>query len=112
MAIKSFPGKDAIAVKGWLGAHKWLFARRISQLGILALFLVGPLAGIWIVQGNLSASMTLDLLPLTDPFLLLQAMLSGNWPVLSGAVGALIVILHVIGLGIAAAWLTVRPPGL
>jgi len=27
-------------------------------------------------------------------------------------VGALIVILHVIGLGIAAAWLTVRPPGL
>jgi len=92
MAIKAYPGKEAVDKKGWLMAHKWLIARRVSQIGILALFMLGPLAGIWIVKGNLSGSMTLDVLPLTDPFLLMQSMLSGSLPVLSGAIGALIVI--------------------
>lgn len=106
MAIKGFPGKDAIANKGWLRAHKWLFARRVSQIGILALFLIGPLAGIWVVKGNLSGSMTLDVLPLTDPFLLLQSMLSGSLPVLSGAIGALIVLVFyaLVGGRVFCSW--------
>jgi ferredoxin-type protein NapH len=104
--IKKFPGKEAIETQGWLKAHKWLLLRRASQLGILALFLVGPLAGIWIVQGNLSASMTLDVLPLTDPFLLLQSMLAGSLPVLSGALGAIIVLVFyaVIGGRVFCSW--------
>ena len=36
-------GAEAIAEKGWLAAHKWLMLRRTSQIGILLLFLVGPL---------------------------------------------------------------------
>jgi hypothetical protein len=43
-------GAEAIATKGWLASHKWLLARRATQLGILALFLLGPLSGIWIVK--------------------------------------------------------------
>ncbi len=43
-------GHDAIEEKGWLGAHHWLLLRRACQLGILALFLVGPWFGIWIGQ--------------------------------------------------------------
>jgi len=39
-------GRSAITAKGWLQAHKWLLLRRASQLGILALFLAGPLAGL------------------------------------------------------------------
>ena len=35
------PGHEAVEVKGWLRAHKWLLLRRASQLGILALFLAG-----------------------------------------------------------------------
>ena len=31
------PGHEAVEVKGWLRAHKWLLLRRASQLGILAL---------------------------------------------------------------------------
>lgn len=92
MAIRDFPGKSAIESKGWLPAHRWLLLRRLSQIGILTLFLLGPVAGIWIVKGNLSASMTLDFLPLTDPLLLLQTLLSGTIPALSGAVGAAIVL--------------------
>ncbi|MDP3687171.1 MAG: quinol dehydrogenase ferredoxin subunit NapH, partial [Sulfurimicrobium sp.] len=63
-------GVDAVLAKGWLGAHKWLLLRRTSQLGILALFLLGPFAGIWIVKGNLAYSLTLDILPLADPYVL------------------------------------------
>jgi len=92
MQNNGYPGQSAIQEQGWLKAHKWLLLRRASQLGLLGLFLLGPLAGVWIVEGNLAASMTLGVLPLTDPMLLLQSMVSGVWPVLSGFIGALIVL--------------------
>jgi ferredoxin-type protein NapH len=85
-------GADAIAAKGWLRAHKWLLLRRVSQLGILALFLLGPLAGIWIVKGNLAYSLTLDTLPLSDPYVLLQSLLTGHMPEKLALIGVAIVI--------------------
>ena len=85
-------GAEAVAAKGWLGAHKWLLARRVSQLGILALFLLGPLAGIWIVKGNLTFSYTLDFLPLTDPYILLQTLLAGHLPETKAIVGVFVVL--------------------
>ena len=85
-------GADAVITKGWLGAHKWLLLRRVSQLGILALFLMGPLAGIWIVKGNLTYSLTLDTLPLADPFVLLQSLLAGHVAEKLGLIGVAIVI--------------------
>ena len=33
-------GAEAVAAKGWLRAHKWLLLRRLSQFGILTLFLL------------------------------------------------------------------------
>lgn len=84
-------GTDAIIAKGWLGAHKWLLARRISQLTILTLFLLGPLAGLWIVKGNLSYSLTLGTLPLTDPFVLLQSLMTGHVPEKLALIGVAIV---------------------
>ena len=104
--MQDFPGKDAIAEQGWLKAHRWLLLRRASQLGALALFLLGPLLGIWIVTGNLSASMTLDVLPLTDPLLLGQSMLSGNWPATTGLIGAgLVLVLYaLVGGRVFCAW--------
>lgn len=104
--MQDYPGHTAIAEQGWLKAHKWLLLRRTSQLGILTLFLLGPLAGIWIVTGNLSASMTLGTLPLTDPLLLAQAILSGTWPVMSGAIGALLVLVFyaIVGGRVFCSW--------
>ncbi len=99
MARFELPGTSATATQGWFKAHKWLLLRRTSQVGLLLLFLLGPLAGVWVVQGNLSASMTLDVLPLTDPMLLLQSVASGAWPTLSGFVGALIVVAFYAILG-------------
>ena len=76
----------------WVQRHRWLIARRASQLAILAIFLAGPLAGVWVVRGNLSSSETLGVLPLTDPFLLLQVLASGHWPEMTAVIGVLIVL--------------------
>lgn len=86
------PGRTAITEKGWLRAHKWLLLRRVSQLGFLLLFLLGPWFGIWIVTGNLTSSMTLDVLPLTDPYILLQSVLTGHVPDMLALIGAAIVV--------------------
>jgi len=93
------PGAEAVKEKGWLRAHRYLILRRFSQLGILALFLLGPLAGIWLVKGNLASSLTLDVLPLTDPLVLLQVLFSGHLPETAAVTGALIVLLFYLVVG-------------
>ncbi len=85
-------GHEAVLVKGWLAAHKYLLLRRTSQLVFLAVFLLGPWFGIWIVQGTLSGSLTFGVLPLTDPFILLQSIVAGHWPELTALIGGLIVL--------------------
>lgn len=99
-------GADALQAKGWWGAYRWLLLRRASQLGILALFLVGPWFGWWIVKGNLSYSTTLNTLPLTDPLLLLQVLLTRHTPERNAVIGALIVLAFyaVVGGRVFCAW--------
>lgn len=84
-------GKSAIKEKGWWLAHKWLIARRISQLSILFLFLAGPWFGYWIVKGNFTSSLTLSVLPLTDPYILLQSFIAGHDILSTALIGAAIV---------------------
>lgn len=84
-------GKLAIARKGWWTGNKWLLLRRCSQLLILGLFLLGPWAGIWIVKGNLNSSLTLDILPLTDPYILLQTLFAGHVMESQALLGAAII---------------------
>jgi ferredoxin-type protein NapH len=85
------PGLESVQKKGWLLAHKWLLLRRFSQISILSLFLLGPVLGIWIVKGNMSSSLTLDVLSLTDPFVFVQSLLSGHMVETTAIVGGLIV---------------------
>lgn len=92
-------GQQAIAKKGWLGAHKWLILRRLSQLSILALFLAGPLFGYWIVKGNMASSLTLEILPLSDPYVMLQGLMAGNVPVTEGLIGVAIVVAFYLLIG-------------
>jgi len=86
------PGAEALARFGWWRAHRFLILRRLSQFGILALFLAGPWLGLWIVEGNLASSLTLEVLPLTDPLVLLQLLATGHWPETTAILGALIVL--------------------
>lgn len=78
MSDDTYPGTLAAAKKGWLSAHRWLVLRRLSQLTFLALFLSGPLLGLWIFKGTLAASRFLDTIPLADPFILLQSLVTGT----------------------------------
>ena len=106
MTARASIGADAVASKGWLVAHKWLLVRRASQLSILTLFLLGPWLGIWIVKGNLSASLTLDVLPLTDPYVLLQTLFTRHLPGMTAILGALIVLAFYLLVGgrVYCAW--------
>lgn len=78
---------------------RYLYLRRASQLLILGLFLLGPLAGVWWVKGTLAASMSFGVLPLTDPLVLLQSLLAGHQPQQQAWLGALIVLLFYLLVG-------------
>jgi len=91
-AVVPRPGREAVKAKGWWKAHQYLVLRRLTQAAIFALFLLGPLAGVWIVKGNLASSLTLDALPLTDPFLLAQVLATRHMPEVSAFTGAAIVL--------------------
>jgi len=86
-------GAEAIRKKGWWQAHKWLTLRRMSQIGILLLFMLGPWAGIWIIKGNLSSSLLFDVVPMTDPFVFLQMLATGFSAIAAEAVTGTLIIL-------------------
>lgn len=87
------------AQRSWFARQRWLLLRRASQLAILALFLAGPWFGVWVLKGNLSASLILDTVPLTDPLLALQTMVAGHWPHVTALTGAAIVLVFYLLVG-------------
>jgi ferredoxin-type protein NapH len=99
-------GVQAREVKGLLGANRYLLLRRASQLFFLALFLAGPWFGLWIVEGTLAGSLTLGILPLTDPLVLGQSLVAGHLPELAALTGALIVLVAyaLIGGRVYCSW--------
>jgi ferredoxin-type protein NapH len=80
--------------------------RRASQLAILGLFLAGPLAGVWLVKGNLNFSYTLDFLPVTDPYVLAQSLAAGHAPASRALIGAAIALAFYLLVGgrVYCAW--------
>ena len=55
---------------------KYLILRRISQILILGLFFASNYYGVKILQGNLSSSLLFGVVPLSDPFAVLQLYLA------------------------------------
>lgn len=106
MAGQNQIGKEAVRVKGWLVAHKWLLLRRLSQLSVLGLFLLGPLAGIWIIKGNLSSSLLLDTVPMTEPILMLQMLAAGFVPLFTAVLGlgVVLVLYWLVGGRLFCSW--------
>ncbi|MEQ8663419.1 MAG: hypothetical protein RLW62_21590, partial [Gammaproteobacteria bacterium] len=46
------PSAGPAAARPWWLRQRFLLARRASQFGLLGLFLLGPVAGIWWARGN------------------------------------------------------------
>lgn len=97
--LPSEAGKAAVLEKGWWIAHQWLLLRRTSQVSILLLFLSGPWFGYWIAKGNLTSSLTFEILPLTDPYILLQSFVAGHDIKTTAIYGVLIVTLFYLFVG-------------
>lgn len=85
-------GADAVRAKGWWRSHRFLVLRRVTQVAVLALFLLGPWAGLWVIKGNLSASLLLGVVPLTDPLALAQVLATRHWPEIAALQGVAIVV--------------------
>ncbi|AHJ02437.1 quinol dehydrogenase ferredoxin subunit NapH [Vibrio parahaemolyticus] len=83
-------GKEAVEKLGWWRAHRFLILRRLCQLAIIALFMAGPALGV--LTGNLSSSMLLDTVPLSDPLIVLQALATGHIPEFNALLGVVIVV--------------------
>ena len=99
MAANLTPYLEAEEKKGFWQAHRFGILRRLSQLFFLGIFLTGPLLGVWLVKGTLASSMTLKVLPLTDPFVLAQTLAARHWPEGLALIGAAIVLAGYLLLG-------------
>ena len=99
MSANLHPGREAWAEHGFWTAHRWLIARRLAQLGFLLLFASGPWLGVWIAKGTLASSLTLNVLPLTDPLVLLQSLAARHMPETSALIGVAIVLIAYVTLG-------------
>lgn len=100
------PGRAKRREMGWWAACRWLILRRLVQILFLAVFVSGPAWGVWIVKGSLASSLTLGVLPLTDPLMVLQSFLAGHVMTSSALLGAALVagIYAVIGGRLYCSW--------
>lgn len=71
--------------------HRFLFLRRITQISLLLLYVSANIWGLNILVGNLSSSLFLDTVPLSDPFAILQMLSAGAILGLDVIIGALII---------------------
>ena len=72
--------------------YRFLILRRITQVGIMLLYVGGNIWG-WdfIIQGNLSSSNLFNMIPLSDPFAALQMFAAGAIITSNLIMGALII---------------------
>ncbi len=74
----------------WL-RYRWLTLRRLVQFSVLGLFMLGPWYDIWWAKGNLASSYWFDIVPLSDPFIIMQSWLALGDIAPPALVGALLI---------------------
>ncbi len=71
--------------------NRFLLGRRLVQLSVFVVFLLGPLYGVWWAKGNLAASTWFDTIPLHDPFIALQSLAAGHGLACDAVLGAVLI---------------------
>lgn len=89
----------SVEARGLLRSHKWWLLRRASQVSALGLFMLGPLAGVWIARGNFAASEIGGVLPLADPYIVIQGIFGGASPAAPAAIGAVLIAVAYLAVG-------------
>lgn len=75
-------------MKTLLDKYRFLIARRVSQISIMILYVIANVYGINFLTGNLSSSLLAGIIPLSDPYAVLQMFAAGavlSFDVLLGA---------------------------
>ncbi|MDR1529911.1 MAG: quinol dehydrogenase ferredoxin subunit NapH [Burkholderiales bacterium] len=101
-----------LTLGGKLYVWRFLIARRLVQIGVLILF-IGTAHWGWtlfnqpVLSGDLSSSRFLGVIPLSDPFAVLQIIASRHMPIFDAFLGAAIVFLFYLLLGgrVFCSWL-------
>ena len=73
--------------------YRFMAMRRLSQVSIMLLFVGGNMLGWHVLRGNLSSSMVLNTVPLSDPFAVLQIFTARQIVSAEALIGAAIIIL-------------------
>ncbi|KIM08415.1 MAG: quinol dehydrogenase [Sulfurovum sp. FS08-3] len=86
--------------------HRFLILRRIVQVGLMLLYIGANVWGWKFLQGNLSTSLLLESVPLSDPYAVLQMFVAGAIVSTNLIIGALIITLFYLVLGgrVFCAW--------
>jgi len=71
--------------------YRFLIARRIVQVSVMLLYMAGNYWGWTFIQGNLSSSLVMGVVPLSDPFAALQMFSAGALLSTNIIIGALII---------------------
>jgi len=87
--------------------YLFLIARRVMQISVILLFLAGNYYGWKILAGNLSTSSVFGIIPLSDPYAVLQMFVAGAVISSNLIIGAVIIILFygIIGGRAFCSWI-------
>ena len=82
-----------------LRKNRYLIARRLVQTAVMVLLVGGNLWGWTVLRGNLSSSIVLGVVPLADPFAVLQLLAAGGLLATDVLIGAAITLVFYALLG-------------
>jgi ferredoxin-type protein NapH len=79
--------------------YRYLFLRRLTQIGLLVLYFGANTWGWNILMGNLSSSLFLNFVPMSDPYAALQMLAAGAVIAVDLLIGAVVVTLFYMIIG-------------
>lgn len=86
-------------MKTLLDKYRFLIARRITQVSIMILYVIANVYGINFLMGNLSSSLLVGIIPLSDPYAVLQMLFAGAVLSFDVLLGAFLIILFYMTIG-------------
>ncbi len=79
--------------------NRFLILRRVSQISLMVLYIAANIWGLDILVGNLSSSKLFDVIPLSDPYAVLQMFAAGALIATDIIIGAAIIVLFYMFIG-------------
>jgi ferredoxin-type protein NapH len=86
-------------MKTFWNKYRYLFFRRTTQIGLLFLYFSANAWGWTVLMGNLSSSVLFNLVPLSDPYAVLQMVAAGAVIATDLIIGALIITMFYLVVG-------------